>query len=374
MPDSLKYTENKIFTTTAGIEPVEALLMQLDIDGVAVADSADFRAILKNKDKLDWDYVDPALFQSDMPIRGDGAVDLSREAAIRLAEAGGFPGEEAILTFYIPDDAEGAKLLSEIRTCLLKLKSDEQYGLFGADADFGRLYLESNPLSDDWKDKWKEGFKPFRITERFAVRPPWAEYDGEGEAIVIDPGMAFGTGSHETTSMCAVAIERFFTPGAVFLDVGTGSGILAILAAKLGAGKTVAVEIDEDAAASARLNFERNEVDALIELLTCDIREAEILTGIQFDIITANLTSGLLKLILPQIRRLFADEASDADRMDGIGGTGDPDIAVRPRKLILSGLLAAEESEMIKVVQAEGFTGITTEKKGEWLLLCADCC
>jgi ribosomal protein L11 methyltransferase len=351
--------ENTIYTTTAGAEAVIAILTGFGIEHTAIDDSADLAVILAGKDEFDWDYVDPALFSTS------GGKDLSPDEAAGIYAD--IPRGEARLRFYTADDAGGEALLDEIRVALLKLKGDEQYGLYGSDADFGRLYLSSQALSDDWRHKWKEGFRPFEFTRRFTVCPPWEIRDGE--ILIIDPGMAFGTGSHETTLLCASAIEAALDSlesldslsGSrlgtyALLDIGSGSGILSILAALYGTGRITAIEFDEDAASSSELNFERNGVKNRIELIRGDIRKLmENLSG--FDIIVANLTSGLLKQILPGLRGCFSAIAKSA-----AGG-----------KLILSGLLADEEEEMRVALGAAGYVNVTAEIKGDWLRLCADC-
>jgi ribosomal protein L11 methyltransferase len=279
------FAETRIYTTTSGVEPVTALLMQSGISEFSVEDRNDLKAIIAAEGRLGWDYIDEAL--TDALHCGD-SLD---------ADEIGVGGNEAVLTFYTQDDDEGRALLAEVKVGLMALKAGEQYGDYGHDADFGRLYAESAPLSDEWKEKWKEGFTSFRATERIIVRPVWetaavepcgapaaASYGASsGESgpvpvgcdivVTIDPGMAFGTGTHETTAMCLAELERSVRPGMGVLDIGTGSGILAISAALRGADRVTAVECDEDAAASASSNFELNGVTDLVDLIEGDISE-----------------------------------------------------------------------------------------------------
>jgi ribosomal protein L11 methyltransferase len=327
----ISYTETRIYTTTAGVEPVTALLTKFGVIEVSVEDSGDLRFIIEAKDWLGWDYIDEDL-TSEAP---DGA-------------------DEVVLTFYTEDTDDGAALLTRVKTGLMMLKADEQYGEYGADADFGRLYAESEPLTDEWKETWKEGFKTIRVTDRIVVRPAWDAEDsyGTGErdiVITIDPGMAFGTGTHETTAMCLAALERCVRPGVSVLDIGTGSGILAIAAVMLGADRVTAVEYDADAAASASANFDINGVADCVKLVEGDIRELAGSAGAH-DIIVANITSGL------------------TGRIAGIL----PALIARGGRLIVSGLLVEEESKVKDVLAEAGFAVISTETRGEWLTLCAD--
>jgi ribosomal protein L11 methyltransferase len=311
------------------VEPVSALLSTFGVTQLSVEDSGDLRAIIEAKDWLGWDYIDEGL--ADEARSGEG---------------------EAVLTFYTEGTDEGAALLTRIKTGLMMLKADEQYGEYGAAADFGRLYAESGPLPDEWKDKWKEGFKAFRATGRIVVRPSWDTDDlaGEGEIVVsIDPGMAFGTGTHETTAMCLTALERFVRPGMSVLDIGTGSGILAITASLLGAERVTAIEYDADAAASASANFGLNGVAGRVKLIEGDIRELAGSIG-AYDVVVANITSGLVHRIAATL----------------------PALTARGGKLIVSGLLAEEETRMKDALTGAGFIIASTETRGEWLTLCAD--
>ncbi|MDR1028955.1 MAG: 50S ribosomal protein L11 methyltransferase [Clostridiales Family XIII bacterium] len=326
-----RFTETRVHTTTSGVEAVTALLLRRGVDGAAVEDSADIRAVADGKAEDDWDYIEPSLLAE--------------------SEAGG----EAVVSFYTTDDAAGRNLLAAIKIDLMKLKNDELCGAYGADADFGRVYAESDPLSDEWKDLWKEGFKPFRVSERFVICPPWDTPSAVGGAIVvIDPGMAFGTGSHETTSMCIRALEGAVRPGDRVWDIGTGSGILSVVSVLLGAEQVFASEIDADAVRAARANFERNGVADRIELTEGDVRLAPVpVSGAEgaeegrCDTVVANLVKGLIEAILPMI----------AARLK-LGG-----------RLILSGLLERDEPAVRDALRAAGFSVDGSETKGEWLLL-----
>jgi ribosomal protein L11 methyltransferase len=358
----INYIETKIYTTSAGVEPVLALLLNRSIDRVSVQDNADYDAIVAAKDELKWDYIDESLAGTS----------------------------EAVVTFYTGAEQESDALLSEVKIDLVKLKSDEMNGAYGADADFGRLYMESMPLEDDWKEKWKENFKPFRATPRIAVSPSWDTPDEDGAieselkgadiVIRIDPGMAFGTGAHETTSMCLNAIEdalsgmnasKHRSPDSLkagsltssqdavisLLDLGTGTGILAIAAVKLGATTVVAAEYDEDGIAAARDNIALNGATNEIKLLSGDVTEAAVQTelirangGAKYDIIAANIHKNLLVKIMP-----------DMAAMINKGG-----------RLILSGLLEEDEEAITKAARSTGFLVDNVIRKGEWLAICVD--
>ncbi|MDR3073026.1 MAG: 50S ribosomal protein L11 methyltransferase [Clostridiales Family XIII bacterium] len=349
----MNYKENKIVTTSMGTEAVQALLLMHGVDTVTIEDRADIQRILSGKDDLDWDYIDPSLFFEGLT----GEISKA-DAKEKVAETDFYSGE-ATLTFYTEDTEEGAALIHAVHGALKALKADISEGRFGADADFGSLHMTTSEITDEWKHKWKENFKPFCITDRFAVSPPWEEaaFDGSIEVIVIDPGMAFGTGSHETTAMCVSALQQKTKKGAYVLDIGAGSGILSIVAAKMGASRVTSVEIDADAAASMSKNFIQNKVTDTVDVVVGDICDEEAMqkAGIPpdnrlYDVIVANLTSGLLIFLLPSMVRLLSP-----------GGV-----------LILSGLLDIESPKMVEVLETLAFENIHKEIRGEWLLLCAD--
>jgi len=330
-----EYVKATIHTTTQGAEALTAVLPVLGISGHSVEDPADLDFIIASKDVLSWDYVDCSLSQ----------------------EQGCASDNEVRVTFWLEKEA-GAKL-QEIRVALLKLKSDELYGIYGDGADFGRLWLDTENVYDDWKDKYKESFRAFSPCEGVFVVPPWeraecTEKTSDGErskgllTIVIDPGMAFGTGSHETTSMCLSKLKALIRPGDSVLDAGTGSGILAITAALLGATDVVAVEIDADAAESAARNIEANGAQEAVSLVVGDIaKERTLPPDKQYDLITANLSCALLEALLPAFKSALKGKGT----------------------MILSGLLDSQEGRALQVLKNEGLRPVHIEKSGEWLML-----
>jgi ribosomal protein L11 methyltransferase len=151
----------------------------------------------------------------------------------------------------------------------------------------------------DWLGEWKKSWQPVTVGERFIIAPPWAEIADTGDRIVIriEPGMAFGTGTHETTRLCLLAIEKYFTGGS-FLDVGTGTGILAIAAAKLFPDARVeAIDTDAQAVEIAAVNARLNGVAENIEFRVGSIDE----TTASADLLCANLTADVISAILPPL-------------------------------------------------------------------------
>jgi ribosomal protein L11 methyltransferase len=210
----------------------------------------------------------------------------------RLSEAGslGVIEDDNGIIAYFPDTVPAQAIENEIQLIKALLEKSGQGS---------RLTFEYSLLPDaDWNESWKKGFTPLDVGETFTILPPWEERRQGRINLVIDPGMAFGTGHHETTRSCLVLMEKY-APRIKkdrFLDVGTGTGLLAIAAAKLGFKKVLGVDTDPLAIEAAKMNCELND-DAIAVVREGDISVAE---G-TYDVIAANLFSGLLITLAPEI-------------------------------------------------------------------------
>ncbi|HJQ69782.1 MAG TPA: 50S ribosomal protein L11 methyltransferase [Blastocatellia bacterium] len=203
-------------------------------------------------------------------------------------------------------------------------------------------------LDQDWMQKWKEGFDPVSVGSRLVIAPSWKlpEIDDGRVVIEIDPGMAFGTGTHETTRMCLEAIEEFWEGGSL-LDVGTGTGILAIAAARLAPGSHVtAIDIDPQAVAVARENAEINNVSALLEIAGGVPRD---FAGRGFDMVVANLTAEVIIELMGDLAGALKDSGT----------------------LILSGILIELRADVERSIGRFGLKIIKRRAMGEWCSLVA---
>lgn len=267
----MKYIQIDIKTSRAGIEPLLAALMEVGITDAVVEDPSDIDDLLDKKNDYDWDYVD--------------------ESVLALRD------KEPQVTVYMNDDDEGRAAAENLRHAVDGLKSQAASGLFGEKADLGPLSVEMTLCDDSgWKDKWKEYFKPAKVGKTIVVKPTWEDYESQpGEKVLeIDPGMAFGTGTHETTSLCIRLMEEYMKPGDKVLDVGCGSGILSIAGALLGAGEVLGIEIDPVAVDISKENIALNHVENVARAQYGDLTK-----GVDFkaNVVVANLMADLVMLL-----------------------------------------------------------------------------
>jgi ribosomal protein L11 methyltransferase len=277
------------------------------------------------------------------------ALDLTLEEAAReaveyaLSEAGALGTESAVNAdaaglvrasayFDAPPDRE------RVRATLF-----ESLRIYNLPSSSVREMAEREVEARDWLGEWKKSWRPARVGERFVVAPPWSELDAGDQRIVIriEPGMAFGTGTHETTRLCLEAVEKHFD-GASFLDVGTGTGILAIAAAKLRPRARVeACDTDADAIVIARENARLNGVGDLIEFRVGSIDA----TTASADFVCANLTADVILPLLPALT------------------------AATCGRLVLSGILDTQTEEVRSALAALGITDCDTQADGEWVAI-----
>lgn len=321
----MKYTAFEVRGTSAGLEMITAIMMNHGIDYISIDDPEDMEDILNKKNEYGWDYIDDELKEN-----------LDREP---------------VLSVYFDENQE-LSIIDVLKADIEKLKQDVAEGAYGESFDGGSLEVTVS-VSDDsqWKDKWKEFFHPSRITERLVVKPSWEEYRAEPNDLVIeiDPGMAFGTGTHETTSLCMKLMEKYFGEfgeNVKVLDVGCGSGILSIAASLLGAGEVLGVEIDKDAVQVARENVQLNKCDDNVRVI-----EGDLTKGIDFkgDIIVANLMADLVMML----------SKSAKDHLEG-GGI-----------FISSGILTDKEKVVSEAITDAGFTIEEVMVDGEWCAIAA---
>ena len=207
----------------------------------------------------------------------------------------------------------------------------------------------------DWAEEWKRFFGVQHVGQRLVVRPSWERYSPRPDEVVIelDPGTAFGTGQHETTRLCLAALETHMRPGAAVIDVGTGSGILAVAAALLGAASVRACDTDPDAVVAAQENVRRNGVSTLVRTKTGSLGPAWPWSAADADasasLVVANISSATLVALMPEIAR-----------------------ALRPGgRFVGSGFIEAGQTAVEAAATAAGLRSAGTTADGEWRCLVA---
>jgi ribosomal protein L11 methyltransferase len=240
------------------------------------------------------------------------------------------------VTGYLPGDARYERLRFELEQALSGLATRHPL-------HYGIEYRQIDEQA--WAESWKAFFKPQPITARLVVKPTWCDHVPEpGQQVIeLDPGMAFGTGTHPTTAMCVQLLEQHLRPGDTLLDVGTGSGILLIAAAKLGAGRLTGVDLDPTAIAVARANLVQNAIGADRYELICG-HLIETVSG-TYDIVVANILADIVIELLDDVAAVLKP-----------GG-----------RFICSGIIHAQKEMIDRAMADHGFSKVAVTDLGEWL-------
>ena len=304
----MEYIELIIHTTTKGSDTVSDCLLETGFSGTMIEDRSD----IPDPDKPHgiWEIMDPKILEN-MP-------------------------EDVLVHAWIEADNAATEKINMLKTHLAFLKSNGE--------DLGSLQLDIRSVNDDlWKDIWKQYFKPFYAGKHLVVKPTWEPFDPapDDRIIEIDPGMAFGSGTHETTGMCLSLLEESVSGGEDIIDVGTGSGILAIGAALMGAGRVLAIDIDPDAVKVAAENVSHNHVSDIVE-----VRQGNLLDHVSevCDICVANIISDvIISFAAPLVNH------------------------IRPGGLfICSGIVNTRAEEVNASLTDAGYEILRREIRGEW--------
>ena len=304
----MKWAEITIKTTTEAVEAVTNILYEQNVGGVSIEDPTDFK--FQKKNDYDWDFVEEEIFNS------------------------GYDG--VIIKTYITEERD---VSDDIKIIKEKIDGLKEFGI-----DVGDAIVELSEVDEqDWANEWKNYYKPTKVGEKLVVKPTWEEYEkNEGDLIIeLDPGMAFGTGTHETTFMCMQQLEKYVKPETKVFDIGCGSGILAIAAAKLGAKDVVAVDLDEVAVVVSKENIELNNVQSQVKALHGNLTDV---ISDKADIVVANIIADIIKILAKDIKTFMKDDAV----------------------FISSGIIHAKVDEVVASLEENGLEIIEVQKMGEW--------
>ena len=301
------WIEVRVITKSEALEPISGIFYSLDCKGVAIEDPEDILG--REQGPLTWDFAD-----------------------INVLE---HKGKVAVVKAYFAEEDNIEDVLQYVNERLTELK---EMGL-----DLGEAKVEHEKMyEEDWANTWKQYYKPSKVGEKIVVKPIWEEYEAkDGDLVVdLDPGMAFGTGTHETTRMCIQALERYVKEESTVFDVGCGSGILAISAAKLGAKLAVGVDLDPVAVESSIENVGYNNLNN-IEILHGNL--VEVIDG-KADIVVANILAEIICILTDDVKRVLKD-----------GGV-----------FITSGIIHDRVDMVCEKLEATGFEVIEKNRDGEW--------
>lgn len=243
--------------------------------------------------------------------------------------------EHAVIHIYISPEENPMEAVSFLRE---RLESESiGYSLETAQVD-----------EEDWATNWKKYYFPTKVGERLVVCPSWERYDAkDGEVVLtMDPGMAFGTGTHDTTRLCMQLLETYVNGSAELLDIGTGSGILAVSALLLGAKRAVGVDIDEVAVRVAQENALANHVEDRVSFHAGDLTEK--VSG-QFGVVSANIVADVIIRLLPDLGQFLAP--------DGV--------------FIASGIIDTREDDVLSALAQGGYALVNRRESGGWVALAA---
>lgn len=309
----MKWSEISIHTTHEAVEAISNILHEAGAGGVVIEDP----------------------------------FELTRERETTYGEIyqlnpDDYPEEGVIIKAYLPVNSFLGETVEEIKQAINNLM------LYNIDIGRNKITI-SEVNEEEWATAWKKYYNPVKISERFTIVPTWETYEpvSSDELIIeLDPGMAFGTGTHPTTVMCIQALEKTVKKGDVVVDVGTGSGILSIAAAMLGAKRVHALDLDPVAVESAKLNVKLNKVHDVVTVSQNNLLDR---MDEQADVIVAN--------ILAEIILRFVDDAYRLLRSDGM--------------FITSGIIQTKKQEVKEGLLRAGFTIEETLTMEDWVAFIA---
>ncbi|WP_153733222.1 50S ribosomal protein L11 methyltransferase [Sporosarcina obsidiansis] len=309
----MKWSEVSVHTTHEATEAVANILHEAGASGVIIEDSAE-----PDKERV------------------------NQYGELYALDKGDFPNEGVIIKAYLPVTSFINETVQELE---LEIEALRKFSLNPGNFTIGITEVDE----EDWANSWKQYYHPVKISKRFTIVPTWEDYtpvESDELIIELDPGMAFGTGTHPTTVLCLQALEQYLQPGQTVVDVGTGSGVLAIGAALLGAKQITALDLDEVAVRAAQENVSYNHVDDQITVL-----QANLLDAIEEppDLIIANILADVIMSF-----------SSDAYRLVKPGGL-----------FITSGIIMQKRDEVREDLIAQGFEIVETVLMEDWVAIIA---
>lgn len=309
----MKWTEVSVLTASEAVEAVSNILVEAGTSGVSIEDFSDFE---------------------NTPDDGFGQIWALDEAD--------YSKEGVVIKAYFPETIFLPEILPSIQQRMLELKT---FGL-----DIGPNEVKTSEVSDtSWATAWKKYYHPLQVTRFMTVVPSWEEYTpkfSDERIIRLDPGLAFGTGTHPTTRLSMQALETSIVGGETILDVGTGSGVLSIASKALGAGDVYAYDLDEVAVRAAKENMDLNDYAKEVQVAANDLLKG---IAIEADIVMANILAEIILLLIEDAWRVL-----------------------KPNGLfITSGIIDSKKDTVLEQLLAQGFEIEQVQQMKDWFAIIA---
>ena len=318
----MEWIKVAICTTNEGIDTICDKLYDIGFMNTQIEDELEFTEFLEDNKKY-WDYVDDELIESKK-------------------------GETKVI-IYIENNDSAHDQINLIKTMLEPLKGNQT---------LGSLNIETDGINEeDWANNWKAFFKPIPVGEKILIQPEWEKYQGETDRIVftVNPGLTFGTGTHNSTKLCIAELEKIITPNTNMIDIGCGSGILSIISLLLGAKDAVALDIDPNSVHVAYENAQMNNVDTNLyhvysgDILT-DKQLIDKISDKKYDVVVANIVADVIIALLPTVK----------------------DIIAKGGKFVCSGIINERLTDVTDAMNKHNITINHTVTDGEWSAVVCD--
>jgi len=321
----LNWIKIKIATTKKGIDFVSDIFDEAGISALEIEDNEEFLEVLEQT-KPQWDFVEDDLYE-----------EKSKACSVSA---------------YIADSLSGKKTIGVIQDKINEAKAVDTSGIYGSLEIFIAVINE-----EDWAENWKKYFKPIPVGKNILICPAWEEVPEEYKTrtiFKIDPGMSFGTGTHETTRLCIVELEKYMKPESLVLDLGCGSGILSIISMMIGAKSAVAADIDENSVRIAGENALYNNIakenyEVYAGNVLADTKLRGKISGKKYELVLMNIIPDVIIPLLPFVKDLLAD--------NGI--------------VVLSGIISRYLADVETAVESCGLKIIEKSSENDWQCIVA---
>lgn len=306
----MDYIQIAIETTTEAVEAISYFLVEEQAGGVEICDPKD--VISQDRSQVIYDFIDESLLQGDM--------------------------DTVVVKAYFASEINVPEKIEVIKAHLEHIKQFLNIGT-------GIITLLDIP-EEKWANEWKKYYKPVKLGENIVIKPTWEEYTASGDELIIemDPGMAFGTGTHETTAMCALLLEKYIKDDYNVLDIGTGSGILGIIAAKMNAKSVLGVDIDVVAVKVAKENVAFNHVEDKMEVKAGNLLDVVKQKG---NIVVSNIIADVIIILADQVDQVIEE--------NGLW--------------IASGIINTRKDDVCEAITANGWEIVEIIEQKEWLAI-----